>query len=163
MKHVSIITAILLAVVFAAVPAAAQNQRLNQTEVRKGLAEMRNFKHQMFVKELGLTSEQQDKFFKLYDAMDDELMAVGEETRDLERKTLSDENASATECTATARALFDQKKREAEIENSYFDRFSEVLTPRQMVKLKPTERKISLMLANYHGRVRGAKGGKARK
>lgn len=129
----------------------ASAQGLTDEQRKQALAEMRNFKHGMLIKELDLKKDQQKKFFDLYDAMDDELMAVGRETRDLERKVSSDTDASETEQTAAARALFEQKKREGEIELAYFDKFAEILTPAQMLKIKPAERKISMRIAQYHG------------
>jgi predicted transcriptional regulator len=89
--------------------------------------------------------------------MDRELMVIGNEVRDLERKTLADDKASDTECAATARALFEQKKRESDVELKYFDRLADVLTPRQLIKLKSAERKIAMQLANYHGRQQKAR------
>lgn len=144
--------ALILAIALTATAASAQ--RLSERDVQKGLTEMRNFKHRLLIKELDLSKEQQKQFFDLYDAMDDELMAVAEETRELERRTLADDKATDTECYAAARGLFDQKKREADIETAYFTRFAEVLTPRQLLRIKPTERKITMLLAGYHSRAR---------
>jgi Spy/CpxP family protein refolding chaperone len=135
----------------------AQAQRLSDDELQKALTEMRNFKHSVFTKELQLSKDQQQKFFDVYDAMDRELMVIGNEVRDLERKTIADEKATDTECAATARAQFEQKKRESEVELKYFDRLADVLTPRQLVKLKSAERKIAMQLANYHGRQQKAR------
>jgi Spy/CpxP family protein refolding chaperone len=135
----------------------AQAQRLSDEDLQKALTEMRNFKHSVFTKELQLTKDQQQKFFDVYDAMDRELMVIGNEVRDLERKTLADDKASDTECAATARALFEQKKRESDVELKYFDRLADVLTPRQLIKLKSAERKIAMQLANYHGRQQKAR------
>jgi Spy/CpxP family protein refolding chaperone len=148
-KHLIIV---LLTVVVSLGGYKASAQRLSDEDLQKALTEMRNYKHSVFVKELQLSKDQQQKFFDVYDAMDKELMTIGNETRDLERKTIADEKASDTECTATARALFEQPKRESEIELKYFDKLADVLTPRQLLKLKSVERKIAMQLANYHGR-----------
>lgn len=145
-----IIAIIALAAVFGSVNISAQ--RLSDEELQKALTEMRNFKHRVFVKELQLAKDQQQKFFDVYDAMDKELMVIGNETRDLERKTLGDASASDTECATVARSLFEQRKRESEVELKYFDKLADVLTPRQLLKFKSVERKISMQLANYHGR-----------
>ena len=133
-------------------PVTVGAQRLSDDQVRQALTEMREFKHRMLVKELGLQKDQEQKFFDIYDKMDDELMTMGAEMRELERKTLANESASDTECETVARALFEQKKKEADVELRYYEDMSKVLTPRQMLKLKSAERKISITLANYHGR-----------
>lgn len=129
-------------------------QRLSDDQVRQGLEEMRAFKHRMLVKELELAKEQEQPFFAIYDKMDDELMAQGVEMRELERKTLANADATDTECELVARALFEQKKKEGETELRYYDELSKVLKPRQLLKLKSAERKISMTLANYHGRLK---------
>jgi Spy/CpxP family protein refolding chaperone len=148
-KHL-IIAIIAIAALFGSTNVSAQ--RLSDEDLQKALTEMRNFKHRVFVKELQLTKDQQQKFFDVYDSMDKELMVIGNETRDLERKTLADASATDTECTSVARSLFEQRKRESEIELKYFEKFADVLTPRQLLKYKSVERKISMQLANYHGR-----------
>lgn len=127
---------------------------LTDEQRQKALAEMRTFKHNALTRELDLTPEQQTKFFDVYDEMDEQLMALNFETRELERKTINNENATDTELKAAARALYEQKAREAEIELKYYDRFADVLTARQLAKLKGAERKISLQMASYHGRQR---------
>lgn len=144
---------IIIAILAAALTASAQRQpKLSEEQVQQGLAEIRNYKHRMFTKELDLKKEQEQKFFDVYDKMDDELFALGTEMRELERKTYADAQASDLECSTVARALFEQKKKEAEIELRYYDQFADVLTPRQLLKLKGAERKISMNLAKYHGR-----------
>lgn len=129
----------------------ASAQRLSEEQLKQGLVEMRAFKHKMLIQELKLTREQQNKFFPLYDQMDDELFAIGRETRQLEHKVKKDEKSTDTEYLAAARTMFDQRKRESEVELKYFDRFAQILTAKQMAQLKPAERKISMRMAQYHG------------
>lgn len=154
-----ILTVILLAVVACSVATAQKHNRkpLTTEQRQKALSEMRNFKHNMLTRELELSKDQQAKFFEFYDQMDDELMAINDETRELERKTLNDAEASDTELNATARAMYEQKQREAEVELKYFDKFADVLTPRQLVKLKGAERKTALRMASFHARSRNGK------
>lgn len=140
----------LLAMFAIAVPAGAQ--KLSDEKRRQAFTEMRNYKHRMFTKELELQKDQEQEFFDIYDRMDDELMQMGIEMREMERKTLADEKASETELNTVSRALFEQKKKEAETELKYYDELAKVLTPRQLLKLKSTERKIAMTLAKYHGR-----------
>lgn len=151
LRHTLTVLAAAISILFAAAPAAAQT-RMTDEQLQKALTEVRNYKHRMLASELDLDKDTKDKFFEIYDAMDDELMAIGVETRDLERRTLQDENATDTECSAVARTLFEVKKRESEVELKYYDRLNQVLTPRQMLRLKGAERKINMRLAKYHGR-----------
>lgn len=160
-KHIRRLILIMLVAVLGCASASAQQRQgrkpLTAEQRQKALSEMRNFKHNMLTRELDLSKDQQSKFFDLYDEMDDQLMTINSETRDLERKTLNDASATDTELNAAARALYEQKQREAEVELKYFDKFAEVLTPRQLVKLKGAERKIALRMASFHARSRHSK------
>lgn len=135
----------------------ASAQTLTDGERQQGLEQLRAFKHKMFEKELSLTKEQKDKFFNVYDAMDDELMEIGNETRDAEKDINADASASDQELREKSRVLFEQKKREGEVELKYYDRLAEVLTPRQLAKVKGVERKITMSLARYHAQRRPTK------
>ena len=156
-SHIRYVATFLLALVLTSGLAVAQNKQTAQIspeQRQKVLQEMREFKHNAFVQKLDLTKEQQQEFFKLYDQMDDELMAVNQETRRLERRTQKDTDASDAELLATARAIYNQKKAEADIELKYFDKFSEVLTARQMVQLRAVERWITMQMATFAGRMK---------
>ena len=154
-RHIRHITAVLLAVMLTAGVAVAQKRQISPEQRHKVMEEVREFKHNTFVKKLDLTKEQQPEFFKLYDQMDDELMEVNRETRTLERKVTKDSEASDTEMLAAARAMYTQKKTEADKELKYFDKFAEVLTARQMLQLKSVERWIAMQMATYAGRLQG--------
>ena len=100
---------------------------------------LRRYQHQVIARELSLSREESNKFFPIYDKMCDELERVGRETRVLEQRTINNPNASAVECENVARALFEQKKAEADIELRYFEQFKELLAPRQLLLLKGAE------------------------
>ncbi len=129
-------------------------ERPSSDERQKWLSEVRNYKQEYLARELQLTKEQQNKFFPVYNDMDEELDKVASETRDLEAKVNGDKDASDVEISAAARALFEQKARESEIELRYFDSFKEMLTPRQLMRLKAAERKFTQHLVRHHGRMK---------
>jgi len=129
-------------------------ERPSSGERQKWLSEVRNYKQEYLTRELQLTKEQQTKFFPVYNEMDEELNKVASETRDLEAKVNDDKDASDVEVSAAARAIFEQKARESEIELRYFDSFKEMLTPRQLMHLKAAERKFTQHLVRHHGRMK---------
>lgn len=129
-------------------------ERPSSGDREKWLSEVRNYKQEYLARELQLTKEQQAKFFPIYNEMDEELNKAAVETRDLEAKVTEDKDASDTEVSAAARALFEQKGRESEIELRYFDRYKEILTPRQLIRLKAAERKFTQQLVRHHGRMK---------
>ena len=74
-------------------------------------------------------------------------------SRELERRTIDTPDASDTELEAAAQAVFDLKQKEGRIEAEYFEKFKEILTPRQLLKLKSAERKFAQYLMRHHRRL----------
>lgn len=132
---------------------AQRTAKLTEQDRQRYLDEMRDFKHEYLAKELDLTRDQQNAFFPLYDQMEDEVIKVGEETRELEKKVLSNAKATDTEIDSASKAVFEQKAREAEIENAYYPKFRKVLTPRQLLMLKSAEKKFTQQLVRHRGKV----------
>lgn len=143
-----ILTLLIVSLVFATGSTYAK-QRISDEQREEWLDELREYRHKFFRKELNLNRDQETKFFQVYDRMDAELIKIGEETREMERKTLNNTQATDTEMETVARALFEQKKREAEVELKYFDQFKEILSKRQLLKLKEVERKFNATLLKH--------------
>lgn len=116
-------------------------------------AQMRQHKHDFIEDELDLTDEQEDKFFPIYDAMEDELHKVQRETRKLE-KQVADKKATDVEYDAASKAIIELKKKEADIELKYFDKFKTVLSSKQIFELKRAEKKFTRKIMNAHNKKR---------
>ncbi|MDE6453781.1 MAG: hypothetical protein K2L27_06210 [Muribaculaceae bacterium] len=155
MKQLFAAATLALVLCSTAFSAAAQRRRpMNEEERLRWRTEMRNYKHEFLAKELELTREQQREFFPLYDEMDDAIERINTETRELEREVSTKADASDVELEAAARAVFSQKQAESEVEQSYFDRFKQVLKPRQLLQLRQTERRFTQRLMRHHNRAR---------
>lgn len=137
-----------------AVPAVSA-QALSENDRTRWLSEIREYKHEFLTKDLELTREQQREFFPLYDSMEDEVERINSETRALETKVNEDKNASDIEIENASRTIFEQKRAEGQVEMTYFDKFKEILSPRQLLRLKNAERRFTQQLVKHHGRVRG--------
>lgn len=133
----------------------AQNEKLNPNDRQRWLAEMREYKHEFLTKELNLTKEQQKEFFTLYDDMEDDIERINVETRQLENRLEKNNDASDLELENGARTIFEQKRAEGQIEMTYFEKFQQILTPRQLAKLKVAERRWNQQLVNHHRRMAG--------
>lgn len=118
-------------------------------------SELRNYKHDFMVRELDLSRDQQSKFFPLYDQMEDSIEQINTDTRELEKRIGDD--ASDIQTEAAARALFEQKSREGQLELEYFDSFKTILTPRQLLKLKSAERQFMRHLMHHNRRMQSAR------
>ena len=118
-------------------------------------SELRNYKHDFMARELDLSRDQQSKFFPLYDQMEDSIEQINTDTRELEKRIGDD--ASDIQTEAAARALFEQKSREGQLELEYFDSFKTILTPRQLLKLKSAERQFMRRLMHHNRRMQSAR------
>lgn len=120
---------------------------------QKWFKEMREYKHSFLAKELELTEKQQEEFFPLYDAMESETHKANKDVRQIE-KDLSDKgnNVTDSEYEKAAEALFKLKSKEADIEMSYFEKFKNVLTKKQLFQLKGAEWKFTRKIMNHHKR-----------
>ena len=147
----------MLLLLSAYIPASAQGQALSTTDRERWLSEIRGYKHDYLARELELSREQQQAFFPLYDAMEDEVERINTQTRNLEQRVDDNKEASDLELENAARTIFEQKRAEGQIEMTYFEKFKEILSPRQLLRLKSAERKFTQQLVKQHRRLRDKK------
>lgn len=154
------ISAILLSVLCAlsAFNSVAQRQGkpLTDEDRQRIRSEIRSYKHEFLARELEMSREQQREFFPVYDEMDEAVDRINFETRELERKVSQKADASEVEIEASARAVFSQKSAEGEVEKQYFDRFRQILSGKQLLRLRKAERKFTQRLMRHHRRAAGA-------
>ena len=105
--------------------------------------EMLEAKHKMLIEEVGLTPTQQDQFMPLYEAMEREIYATNRDARALATNVEKKKSPSDSEYLQAAEALSRIKVREGEIEAKYFEKFSKILSKRQLFLLKQAENKFT--------------------
>lgn len=152
------IVSLLFSVVLLSTFAASAQARQDDGDRKKWISEVRNFKHDFFVKDLELTKEQQKDFFAAYDEMEDRINQLNSDTREFEQKVLADPEASDVELEAAATKSYELKSEESKIELEYFDKFKSILSPRQLIRLKSAERKFTQQLMQHHRRLKHADG-----
>jgi Spy/CpxP family protein refolding chaperone len=131
-----VLSIIILTLAIAAT-ATAQNGRT------KFATDMYQAKHEMIIEELGLTPSQQKQFMPLYEQMEREIYQVNRNARILASEVENKTNPTDREYEAAASALSNTRMREGEIEAKYFDKFSKILTKKQLFQLKQTEVKFT--------------------
>lgn len=120
-----------------ATTAVAQNGRT------KFATDMYQAKHEMIIQELGLTQTQQKQFMPLYEQMEREIYQVNRNARALAGEVEKKKNPSDRDYEAAASALSNTRMREGEIEAKYFEKFSKILTKKQLFQLKQAEVKFT--------------------
>lgn len=155
------IIAILMLVMTVAAVTAQPGQR-TKAEREKWFQELRDWKHKFIIKEVALTDEQQAKFFTIYDAMQNEILAIHEGTRNMEKKLAASKAPSDVEYDKMAETLIEVKIKEGEIQKRYFDKLRTVISAKQIYKLQIAEKKFVRMLNRQHNKHMGEKANKAK-
>lgn len=124
---------ILILVLTIATAATAQNSR------NKFSTDMYQAKHEMIIRECGLTMTQQKQFMPLYEQMEREIYQVNRNARALADEVEKKKNASDRDYETAASALSSTRMREGEIEAKYFEKFSKILSKKQLFQLKQAE------------------------
>jgi len=136
------IVSILIMVLAITSAATAQNGRT------KFATDMYQAKHEMIIEELSLTPSQQKQFMPLYEQMEREIYQVNRNARALANEVEKKKNPSDRDYEAAASALSNTRVQEGEIEAKYFEKFSKILSKKQLFQLKQAEVKFTREMLN---------------
>lgn len=123
-----------------------------QSDPARYRVELRNYKHEHLVRELDLSPRQAREFFMVYDAMEDSLEAFNDSVRAVEAEALALTDPTEQEIIRANTIIYSQIHREASIQQNAYNRIAEILTPKQMLRLKPAERSFNQTLMRQHRR-----------
>ena len=132
------LVSILIALLVFAGAVTAQNKGRS-----KFATDMYQAKHEMIIEELGLTPTQQKQFMPLYEQMEREIYQVNRNARALAAEVEKKKNPSDRDYEAAASALSNTRVQEGDIEAKYFEKFSKILSKKQLFQLKQAERKFT--------------------
>ena len=115
--------------------------------------DMYQAKHEMIIREVGLTQTQQKQFMPLYEQMEREIYRVNRNARALAAEVEKKKNPTDRDYEAAASALSNTRVQEGEIEAKYFEKFSKILSKKQLFLLKQAEAKFTReMLSKKKGK-----------
>ncbi len=106
-------------------------------------SEMLEAKHRMIIEEVGLSPTQQEQFMPVYEEMEREIYQTNRDARTLAANVEKKKAPTDADYAQAAEALSKAKVREGEIEAKYFEKFSKMLTKRQLFLLKQAEAKFT--------------------
>lgn len=158
MKRIYLIVVFVVAVIAGIGDSYAQNK----SDRDQWFEQIRQYKRTYFTKELDLSKEQQQKFFPLYEEMEDQTSKLEEDARVMERRVSEATDATDLEYEKATEALYDMKLKQAEVEKSYMEKFKSILSARQLFELKGVERKFSRDMMRQHNRLRNIRKAEAR-
>lgn len=153
MRKLRILPILLLGMLWIALPAMAQERQ----DRDQWMNEIKQYRRTYLTKELDLSRDQQNKFFPIYEEMEERTAQVEEDARLMERRISEATDATDLEYEKATEALYDAKLTQAEIEKSYMDKFRAVLSARQLFQLKSAERQFQREMLKQHQRLRSRK------
>jgi Spy/CpxP family protein refolding chaperone len=133
-------------------PSFAAGQATGERE--QWMTQMRQYKRTYFTKELELSRDQQNKFYPLYEEMEDQINKINDDARSMEKRVGEMTNPSDLEYEKATEAVYDSAVRCAQLERDYMDKFQNILSRKQLFKLKSVERKFSREVMKQHNRLR---------
>ena len=139
MKRLPII-AIALTLLCSSLYATAKDKTHNRSQWTQ---EMLDYKHDFIAEQTEMTQAQREKFMPLYEAMEKEIFAVNRTAREQARKVSGSPKVSDQEYANAALAMSQVKVKEGEIEGRYFEKFSKILSKKQLFQLKQAEIKFT--------------------
>ncbi len=143
---------LLIVSLIATLPAFGATQ--NSGEREQWMTEMRQYKRNYFTKELDLSRDQQNKFYPLYEEMEDKVGKINDDARDMEKRVSEMSSPSDLDYEKAAEAMYDAAVRSAQIEREYMDKFQNILSRKQLFRLKSVERQFSREMLKQHHRLR---------
>ena len=116
----------------------------------------RQDKHDFYVKTMELTPEQAEKFIPLYDEMEKLKFEATRQVRRESRVIMNADNVTDEQYKEAAEHAAALKEQELKIENEYYTRFCEILTPRQQFLYHRCEPEFQKQMV-HKGKPRGDK------
>ena len=150
MKKRELFLMLLVCVLASAFPAMAQDR----PDRDQWMSEIRQYRRTYFTKELDLSKEQQNKFFPIYDEMEEQINRIDEDARTMERRIADAADASDLEHEKATEAMYDAKVNQAQIERTYMEKFKNVLNKKQLFELKSVEKQFQRDMLKQHQRLR---------
>ncbi len=101
------------------------------------------FRRDFMIEQIGLTEQECEKFFALYDKMEEEKWLADKEARDFARRIARSEAVvTDVEYEKAADALLEKNEKIARIERAYYEKFKTLLTSEKLFKFKNAQERL---------------------
>ena len=116
---------------------AAETCPMQQDNQKSRMAEFFEQKREYLIREVGMTEDEKNKFFPLYDELQKAKFKL---YRDVRTKVKSVQEAGSSvsdkEYQDGARAMNELKLKEARLDDEYYHKFEKILSPQKLYKLR---------------------------
>ena len=138
--------------------AASQQQRKAKFE------QFCQFRRDYMQKQIGLTDQEAQQFFTLYEELEAKKWKIDKEARDFARRVARSKSAvSDTEYEKAAQALLEKDEKMAQLDREYYDKFKTFLSSEKLFKFKNAQMKFPRAMMKWHGGKNGQHKGRGQK
>ena len=138
----------------------AQQQKDADSQQRKAKFEQFcQFRRDYMQKQIGLTDQEAQQFFTLYEELEAKKWKIDKEARDFARRVARSKSAvSDTEYEKAAQALLEKDEKMAQLDREYYDKFKTFLSSEKLFKFKNAQMKFPRAMMKWHGGKNAHKG-----
>lgn len=142
----------------------AQQQKDADSQQRKAKFEQFcQFRRDYMQKQIGLTDQEAQQFFTLYEELEAKKWKIDKEARDFARRVARSKSAvSDTEYEKAAQALLEKDEKMAQLDREYYDKFKSFLSSEQLFKFKNAQMKFPRAMMKWHGGKNGQHKGRGK-
>lgn len=137
------ITLLLVLCAFAFPQEMAAKKKENGKNHAEMMREVQEFKIKYLIQEAEITKEQQPEFIRIYTEMNNAKMAVFKEYHERHKALKAKENPTDEEYNAVSEEMAGAKSAEGAIEKTYYLKFKQLLSPKQLYKMKEAEMRFN--------------------
>ncbi len=150
MKKIVLMAWLLLSVNISFI-ASAQSKEAER-EARKD--QFFQFRRDFMIEQIGLTGQECEKFFALYDKMEEEKWCIDKEARSFTRKiSRSESPVTDIEYEKAAEAMLEKNEKIARIEREYYEQFKTILTSEKLFKFKRAQERLPRAMMKQRGKA----------
>ncbi|HIY48665.1 MAG TPA: hypothetical protein H9834_02435 [Candidatus Barnesiella excrementavium] len=143
----------------------AQQQKDADSQQRKAKFEQFcQFRRDYMQKQIGLTDQEAQQFFTLYEELEAKKWKIDKEARDFARRVARSKSpVSDTEYEKAAQALLEKDEKMAQLDREYYDKFKTFLSSEKLFKFKNAQMKFPRAMMKWQGGKNGQHKGRGHK
>lgn len=145
------------------ITAQQQKDAASQQQRKAKFEQFCQFRRDYMQKQIGLTDQEAQQFFTLYEELEAKKWKVDKEARDFARKVAhSKSTVSDTEYEKAAQALLEKDEKMAQLDREYYDKFKTFLSSEKLFKFKNAQMKFPRAMMKWHGGKNGQHKGRGK-
>ncbi len=135
-------SALFISIFILSMTASSLEAKADDAQRKKWEDSINDYKKDFLIRELGLNAKQEEEFIPMYFEMQEDIFSVGKEEMQIEKNIRARKSVSDKEYKSATQRILKQREKAVKIKSEYFERFSQILTPKQVFQLLCAEKKF---------------------